>query len=474
LSSLPIGRPLAGNSILLLDAASELVPMGAEGEICVSGINVGIGYTDTGIADGGAFVGDPFHTERKMYRTGDMGRWLPGYLLAFTGRKDRQIKIRGFRIEPAEVEAVMKRLHYLDNVIVGEQRDEAGLNMLVAWIVPNGGWSEKTIKQHIREQLPSYMIPDRIIAIDHLPMTPNGKVDYRMLERFTDAGARAETHTPPANDIEHKLFVIWENALSKSDFGIHDSYFEIGGNSLSLIRVTAQIKEFYPEVAITDIFNYSTISEMAGYIVSLRSPDTLCIICGNRLKGRQTIRPSTARQVDAGQWIVAGSEWDLIKEGMVLPSGPSTDEEILMSFFCFALYEVMHNAVIQLVVLENNGDLYKGLITADFNSLHYREDLVLHIMQSSRNMKGSAGSRPLAATRLEKSADEIIVACYFDGMQDVDAIPSKDIDVLLRGGLARNGDLKISLIHSKKSISGEFARELLSCLIQITENLANT
>ena len=367
------------------------------------------------------------------------------------------------------------QLPYFETVIVGEEKDDTGLSTLVAWVVTDQDWNEPAVKQYLREHLPAYMIPDDIVGIDHLPVTPNGKVDYQQLKKVASGRTGRWTGTPPANKIEHKLYEIWKSVLLKSDFGIHDQYFEIGGNSLSLIRVNAQVKELYPRISITDMFNYATIGEMAEYIMSLGGDtDLTYIVAGIPLKDPQVTGAPTAILTGAGHATVAGPEWDLIKEGMALPREQPTDEEVIMAFFCFALYEITENAVIKIVILDKSGDRYRGLITADFDNFDCREDLVSHLIRTNRNNEDTGGAHPFTAIRLEKSQNEIVVACSFDGMNGPDALPSEDIDILLTGGIARNGDLTISLVHSKRTIGDRLAEDLLSRIIHITKNLVNT
>jgi hypothetical protein len=473
LTALPIGRPLPGNSIYLLDEQGGLVPMGAEGEICIAGVHVGIGYTGNPADHKGKFADDPFHPGETIYRTGDMGRWLPGYELDFKGRKDRQIKVRGYRIEPGEVEAAIKKLTYIDQVVVGEEQDETGLNRLVAWIVSTSDWSERIIRQQLLTYLPAYMIPDTLIPVTAIPLTPNGKVDHNLLKELVSQNRQTAPLVAPTGGIECRLYDIWRSVLLKDQFGIHDKFFEIGGNSLSLIRMHAQLKAFYPEIAITDIFNYNTIAEMAAYIASFRETGHLDRTAGIPCKNSHQIDTAGAQQFGSQQLDISKAEWEMVRNALTLSFPGIMDAEMLMTLFCFALYEHTGSSQINMVLLDDTGALFKEVLTTDLGLFDSREELISHITTANRSIQAITENYPLNRVRFSKEKDAIIVAFSFDNRNDSATILSDGIDIILKSCIARNGDLKMFLVWRKMTISEVFAEELLTRLIHITHNLVN-
>ncbi len=282
----PIGRPIANLTLYVLDPALRLQPVGVPGEICVSGIGVGAGYWRNEAQTRASFVPNP-HAEKGrgdvLYRTGDLGRWLPDGSLEFMGRLDHQVKLRGFRIELGEIENTMLRHVAVHEAVVvvrpllGTSRQEPdrpdqepsqpGDEQLVGYLVPEAGQSVTVgeLHRHLQNTLPPHMIPATFVWLDAMPLTPSGKVDRKSLPAPAAGDAEPDRTTDaPRNDTEAKLLYVWQRVLQQERIGIHDNFFELGGHSLKAMQVVSAIhKELGVKIALRDFFNAPSIAEHA-------------------------------------------------------------------------------------------------------------------------------------------------------------------------------------------------------------------
>lgn len=185
LDTIPVGKPLYNFNIYIVDQEMRLCPIGVKGEICVSGIGVGRGYLNDAARTDAVFMNDPFtqETDRRLYKTGDLGRWLPGGIIEFFGRKDYQVKIRGFRIELGEIENKLVNHPDVHEAVVIDLEDELGTKYLCAYLVGRPDIDIAAVKTHMSQQLPYYMVPSHVIQLDKMPVTPNGKVDRKAMPK---------------------------------------------------------------------------------------------------------------------------------------------------------------------------------------------------------------------------------------------------------------------------------------------------
>jgi acyl carrier protein len=217
-----------------------------------------------------AFVPDPFSSEpgARMYRTGDRARWLADGELEYLGRADEQVKVRGYRIELGEVEVAL-----LAHPAVGQAavvvRDDTGEKRLAAYLEPAPGFtapSSGELRAWLRERLPDYMVPAVFVAMDALPVSPNGKVDRRRLPAPPAATERAAVSVPQSA-LERKLAAVWQEVLGVESVGLDDNFFEIGGHSLLVARMQEKLREALGrEVSVVDIFQYPTVGALAAHL----------------------------------------------------------------------------------------------------------------------------------------------------------------------------------------------------------------
>ena len=256
--SISIGRPVAGARVYVLDRRLDLVPAGAHGELCVGGIVVGRGYLGRPDLTAERFVPDPFGGQlgepgARLYRTGDRVRHLPDGRLEFLGRLDEQVKVRGFRVEPGEIEAVLREHPAVRDAAV-VLRD----GRLLACVAGE----EADLKSWLRGRLPEGMVPAGFVFLDALPLTPSGKLDRQALSLLETEAPAVESM--PVTEKERLLADIWAKALKLERVGLHDDFFQIGGDSILAIQVVARAAEAGLYVEPRQLFAHPTVAGMAA------------------------------------------------------------------------------------------------------------------------------------------------------------------------------------------------------------------
>jgi acyl carrier protein len=273
----PIGKPIANTQIYILDRWRQPVPRGVPGEIYIGGANLARGYLNHPQLTAERFVANPFaHDESaRLYRTGDLGRWTAQGEIEYLGRNDDQIKIRGYRIEPGEIEAHLTRHAHVRQAAVIAREDLHGQKRLVAYLTllePRG--TSEDFRAYLAATLPEYMVPSAFVIMEQLPLTPSGKLDRRSLPLpGTPIGPSQD---PPQTDTETALAALWSELLGVQDLGRNHNFFEAGGHSLHGMRLVVKIEEhFGVNLAVTAIFQYPTIAEMAAIIDELSAAQSL-------------------------------------------------------------------------------------------------------------------------------------------------------------------------------------------------------
>jgi amino acid adenylation domain-containing protein len=268
---IPIGAPISSTTVYVLDGALRPVPVGVRGELFTGGDGVARGYLGHPALTAERFVPDPFGgvPGARMYRTGDRVRWNAGGVVEYLGRLDTQVKIRGFRIEPGEVEATLRRHPGVAECAVITREDVPGDRRLVAYVT--GGTAADALRAHLRETLPEYMLPAAFVAMDALPLNPNGKLDRRALPAPEYGGGPALL--PPRNALEEKVAEVWSSVLGVPAIGVHDNFFDLGGTSLLLYRVYSRLKELKADLRVVDLFRYTTVEAVAEHLDAGAAPE---------------------------------------------------------------------------------------------------------------------------------------------------------------------------------------------------------
>ncbi|HEY0283259.1 MAG TPA: amino acid adenylation domain-containing protein, partial [Rhizomicrobium sp.] len=259
---LPIGKPVFNTRVYILRDGTELVPVGVPGELCISGAGLARGYLHDPEKTAEKFVPNPFEPGAVMYRTGDLARWLPDGRIAYIGRIDNQVKIRGCRVEPREIEVAILSHQTVKDAVVVARQDSRNTNVLHAYVVWHGVPTPAELRAHLAKRLPDYMVPAFIVTVDEIPLNPRGKIDPTRLPKAEGEVSRdlvmARTNT------ERRLADIWNRVLDRERVGIHDNFFEIGGDSLrATIMLARANKEFEADVALGAVFDNPTVAALA-------------------------------------------------------------------------------------------------------------------------------------------------------------------------------------------------------------------
>ncbi|MFL5540879.1 MAG: amino acid adenylation domain-containing protein, partial [Longimicrobiaceae bacterium] len=262
-----IGRPVANTRVYLLDARGGPVPVGVAGELYVGGGQVARGYLGRPGLTAERFVPDPFSAQpgARLYRTGDRVRWLAEGSIEFLGRTDFQVKIRGFRIELGEVEARLAEHAAVRDAVVLAREDEAGDRRLVAYVVADEGLDVESLRAHLAERLPSYMVPAAFVRLDAFPVTAGAKVDRRALPAPEGDALATRGYEAPEGEVEQAVAEIWAEVLRVERVGRRDSFFDLGGHSLLAVQVISRVRQrLAVEVALRDLFTRPVLADFAG------------------------------------------------------------------------------------------------------------------------------------------------------------------------------------------------------------------
>jgi amino acid adenylation domain-containing protein/thioester reductase-like protein len=262
----PIGTPISNTRVYVLGKNNNLRPTGMPGELCISGEGVARGYLNRPKLTAAKFVPDPFMPGLRMFRTGDIARILPDGNVDFIGRRDFQVKIRGYRIEPGEIERRIADCPGIENVVVMPfENQETGDRTLCAWYEGMGAISGDEIRKRLARELPDYMIPGFFMHVEQLPLNPNGKVDRSRLPRPRLEPAKGGKGKLPAEKKEKQIAEVWEKVIGFSGIGIHDNFFDIGGDSMKAIVLMMELQSIL-DIGTNDVFNWPTIAEQAKNI----------------------------------------------------------------------------------------------------------------------------------------------------------------------------------------------------------------
>ncbi|HEX8790751.1 MAG TPA: AMP-binding protein, partial [Polyangiaceae bacterium] len=268
----PIGHPIANTQVYVLDAKLDLVPPGAAGELYIGGDGLARGYLHRPELTQERFVPSPFKPDARLYRTGDLARWRADGALECLGRTDHQVKLRGYRIELGEIEASIARHPGVRQVVVVAREDVPGDKRLVAYVVAREASADPTaeLRELVRKALPDYMVPAHFVTLGALPLTPNGKIDRRALPRpAADALSPSRAYVPPSTELETSLAAAWQRVLGVPRVGIQDSFFDLGGDSLKVLKLIVQMERTSGiEIDLGAVFRFPTIAALAKSIES--------------------------------------------------------------------------------------------------------------------------------------------------------------------------------------------------------------
>jgi len=307
----PIGRPIGNTQIYILDKNLQPVPIGVPGEIYIGGVGLARGYLNRDNLTNQRFISNPWENS-KLYKTGDLGRYLADGNIEFLGRIDHQVKVRGYRIETGEIEATLTQHPHIKQTVVVAREDNSGERRIVAYIVPEieasitsnpellntqiNSWQQipnqqleedngnnplssqlgkqlmPQLRDYLKERLPEYMVPSGYVVLSQLPLTPNGKVDRKALPAPDFASNVSTEYVAPETETEKLLAEIWAEVLRLEKVGRHDNFFDIGGHSLLATQLISQIRQsFEQDVPLKTLFEFPTIAELEPALLKLKN-----------------------------------------------------------------------------------------------------------------------------------------------------------------------------------------------------------
>jgi amino acid adenylation domain-containing protein len=336
-STVPIGRPICNTQVYLLDRDLQPAPVELPGELFIGGDGLARCYHNRPELTAERFAPSPFGEEpgERLYRTGDLARYLPDGIIEFLGRMDNQVKIRGFRVEPGEVEAALSRHPALREAIVVARQDGRGEKRLVGYIVPHEQQecAIDELRRYVKERLPDYMVPAAFVKLDALPLNPNGKVDRSALP--PPYQEPEDSFIAPRTPIEEILAEIWISVLGIQRAGIHDSFFDLGGDSIRSIQVLARAQQRGLDFSIQQLFEHQTIYELAKEVR---------IVDSNTLKAQEAAPFSLISEEESqrlGHWIEDAYPMTLLQAGMLFHSELSPGTAVYHDIFSFHIQSLL-------------------------------------------------------------------------------------------------------------------------------------
>ncbi|WP_260957914.1 non-ribosomal peptide synthetase [Pseudomonas citri] len=270
-----IGKPVANTQFYLLDEHKQPVPLGVPGEIYIGGAGVARGYLNRDDLTAERFLKDPFSNtpNARMYKTGDLGRYLPDGNIEYLGRNDDQVKIRGFRIELGEIEAKLAQHEAVKEAVVQAREDVPGDKRLVAYFTEHHTIDIETLRSHLQAQLPAHMVPAAYMQLETLPLTPNGKLDRKALPAPDSSAYSLRLYEAPEGEMETRLAALWAELLKVERVGRHDHFFELGGHSLLAVSLIERMRKEGMEADVRVLFGQPTLAQVAAAVGQVQRVD---------------------------------------------------------------------------------------------------------------------------------------------------------------------------------------------------------
>ena len=336
-----IGKPISNTTVYILDNEMKPTPVGVPGELYIGGAGLARGYLKLPELTREKFISNPFSSQEgsKLYKTGDIVRFMPDGNIEFVGRGDHQVKIRGFRIELGEIETLLNKNPLISQSVVVCKEIFTGEKALIAYVIPKTKETDTvSLRAYLRESLPDYMIPSYFVKLDSFPMTPNNKIDRKALPIPEKSAYGANSHMiQPSNEVQKTVADIWKEVLGRETIGLNENFFDLGGHSLLLAKVRSKIsKTMNIDLQVMDLFKYPTVNTLSEYLeqrlgkkiavidnkksmtktTSSQSNDIAVIGMSARVPGAKSIDEFWSNLCQGKESITRFSDQEIIAEGI--------------------------------------------------------------------------------------------------------------------------------------------------------------
>ncbi|MEW9702942.1 amino acid adenylation domain-containing protein, partial [Paenibacillus sp. SI8] len=419
LGRIPIGAPIDNIRLYVVDGKLNLLPIGTPGELCIAGAGLARGYVGRPELTAEKFVDNPFIPGERMYRTGDVARWLPNGDVEYLGRMDHQVKIRGYRIELGEIEKALMNHPDVVEAVVVDRMDRSGAKSLYAYFVSRRELSAAECREHLVNSLPMYMVPSYFVELGRMPLTPNGKLDRRALPEPDREREGEGTFTAPAGGMEAQLAHLWSGILGKDKVGATDDFFLSGGDSITLLRLASRIQlELKIPVQLKDLYTYRTIREYARYLEGAGTKhQSEELESGLRLieTFQDTLRVTPAFQTYASQELAEFYPLSKIQQSMVYYSLLKPDQPIYHDQFFFSVRMNPMNNDIFIQTVRRLQDRHAVLRTV-FDTVNFNEPIQLVykridpdvVLEDIRHLSADAQKAHIEACRAADLGDKYL------------------------------------------------------------------
>ncbi len=474
-----IGKPIDNTQIYILDQNKNPVPLGVYGEMYIGGAGVADGYVNHQQLTEKNFVDNPLSTlYPKMYRTGDFARFLPDGTLQCQGRIDDQVKIRGFRIELSEIQAVIAAYPGIkDNVVVLETNapnvEETETNekkSITSYMVPAGPEAVNIdeLKGYLLERLPSYMIPVQYFIIDEVPLSANQKIDKKRLRTMQQKLlVSAKAFKEPVSEVEKQISSIWMKLLHKETLSITDSYFDLGGTSITVVLLQEQLREaFGVPLHVADIFSHPTIERLAGFIEMKISPETSLLLRGVQMpSGYYLTANDRNEQVKLRLELEPATAQSLIH---IADSHGMRTEEVILALLFYVLNQISREEITEITLLDGNNGVHQACI--DFSELEDFDSLFIKIKEKVSDIQGQRS--PAENTRIEEK-DEKNLFLLFPLTSSVPASLSFPFNALWTWEISRRERIIVQLEYDGLLWKAAALSKMVQGFTQLANQLAS-
>jgi amino acid adenylation domain-containing protein len=433
-----IGKPVKNCQAFIMEENGTLTPLGLEGEICIGGAGLARGYLNNTDLTAQKFIPHPFQEGQRLYKTGDFGRWTQDGHIIIHGRKDDQVKIRGHRIELGEIENQLLQHPFVEEAKVITTAAANSDKKIVAYYKTSAGTvNESDLRAFMAERVPQYMIPEYFTGIDRIPLTANGKIDLKKLPPpdLHSSGVK-ENHIPPRNEVEKLIVQVWQEVLGKTSLSMNDNFFDVGGNSLYLIKVSTMLSESFPDLTIVDLFNYTTIDKLSAFIAQ-KEDNTAIEVQGSSF----TLQP----QYFADEYDAEGEEkTDLrfqikdylleeLQQVAMQEEMPVTD--LLTAIFAYSLYEIADG---DMICIQNtaqvNGEVLLQPFHIDFSAIEGMHELFRTVREKKTaavELQGIELSRSGNIQFTDKAVHSVVPLIYSRKLLQGKTVNTRVFDMIL-------------------------------------------